>query len=155
MSDGMTKQWKDCKLDWPKWGRNFSSICTWTAGRNGIFCISSKKTWNKINFSLRTVSYKNGFCVILHSLWNFSAGDADPDFMEHTLLINALNRIFAGLITTHWSPPSAPWPENIFFLNCSRHWNLQNIWIRILQIFVLILFNDSVANNLRHIRKEY
>ena len=71
-------------------------------------------------FSLRTVSYKNEFSVILHSLWNFSEGDADPDFKEHTLLINALNRIFAGFITTHWSPPSGPWPENIF-VSCSPH----------------------------------
>ena len=36
-------------------------------------------------------------------------------------------------------------------LTCSRHQNLQNIRIPILQIFVLILFNDSVPNNLRQI----
>ena len=61
--------------------------------------------------------------LIFHSLWNFSEGDADPDFEEHTLLINALNRIFAGFITTHWSPPSGPWPENIILhvVNCSPH----------------------------------
>ena len=39
--------------------------------------------------------------------------------------------------------------------NLFRHQNLQNIRIRILQIFVLILFNDSATNNLRCIRKEY
>ena len=36
-------------------------------------------------------------------------------------------------------------------LTCSRHRNLQNIQIRILQIFVLIFFNDSATNNLRQI----
>ena len=34
-------------------------------------------------------------------------------------------------------------------LTCLRHRNLQNI--RILQIFVLILFNDSATNNLRRL----
>ena len=38
-------------------------------------------------------------------------------------------------------------------VTCLRHQNLQNI--RILQIFALILFNNSATNNLMRFRKEY
>ena len=41
--------------------------------------------------------------------------------------------------------------KNKTLLTCSLHRNLQNIRIQILQIFVLIFFNESVANNLRQI----
>ena len=37
------------------------------------------------------------------------------------------------------------------YITCLRHRNLQNIRIRILQIFVLIFFNESATNNLRQI----
>ena len=39
----------------------------------------------------------------------------------------------------------------INYITCSLHRNLQNIQIQILQIFVLILFNDSATNNLRRL----
>ena len=56
--------------------------------------------------------------------------------MEHTLLINALNRIFAGFITTHWSPPSGPWPENIIFhIVCPSPRDCTNFKFRISTFF--------------------
>ena len=44
---------------------------------------------------------------------------------------------------------------SICYTRCSWHRNLQNIQIRILQIFVLILLNDYATNSLRQVRKEY
>ena len=88
-------------------------------------------------------SRENWWCQLSHSL---SVADPKTKFWKMICFWNLI--IFpveTNLIIFSWDT----------LLTCSRHRNLQNIRIRFLQIFVLILFNDSAINNFRHVRKEY
>ena len=57
--------------------------------------------------------------------------------------------IFDWKVSCQWS--LVPLQAKILSITCLRHRNLQNIRIGILQIFVLIFFNESATNNLRQI----
>ena len=85
-------------------------------------------SWNWARITNGQYPFALDFCKI--PVWNIELDELD--------FFPSLNLILTACVIT-----------------CSRHRNLQNIRIRILQIFVLILFNDSVTNNLRRVRKEY
>ena len=143
------------------------------SSQNFLFIPDTDIIWNKILVTKNSFNTKNDAIIYKAPLFfamNFLAAGVVVVFQGQE--IETFDRAWHGTLGSNflWILLILPvqtfrWPKKGRFwfsildlqgihrtpITCSWHRNLQNIRIRILQIFVLIFFNVSATNNLKQI----